>query len=333
MSSTSHSEQPREYVVVIPAYNEQSSIVHCLDSIYAASQTMTDHALKKIVVCINGCTDNTETLARNWNKANVSIIYSKPGYVHAINTLFSFAKQNYPELLMVKTDADGYIAKNSLKILFEQLETHSELTIAGGMPIPVQTAGSNPYRRLMSKVFSVRSRSPKAEIAVNDVSDYHHYTAVDPIAGFGKREEKLKIYFHGRLWCARTASILPLLPECVIGDDVYLPGWLIKTHGKKSMRLDYRAEVYYHPNDSLQRHWKVYRRIHEDREIVYGISGFEEYAQACPLKLDWKYIVRSCPPNEILYFLLYHGIVTIENLSYRWVRYNPSHWQYDRKES
>ena len=142
----------------------------------------------------------------------------------------------------------------------------------------------------------------------------------------------MKVYFHGRLWCARSSDSLPLLPDGVIGDDVYLPGWLTERYGFDAMRLDYRARVYFHPNDSLIRHWKVYRRIHEDRKLVYSIDAFKPYVDACPLKLDWTYIVKACPFQEVLYFILYAILVRIEKFTYRFSRYNVSYWQYNKRE-
>lgn len=321
------------YVVVIPAYNEQSSIIDCLDHIYKASMETDNYRLKKIIICINGCTDDTELLIRGWSRLPIAIIRSKPGYVNAINKLFSFTRTNYPNDILIKTDADSQIAPNSLKILFNQLELHEDLLVVGAHPVPLKSTRKNPYRRLLSSIMSVRSRNPEAEVTITDTTKFHHYAAIDPIPELKGREEKMKIYFHGRTWCARRSKILPLLPSSVIGDDIYLAGWLIKNYGLRAMRLDYRAKVYYRPNDSLIRHWKVYRRIYEDRNIVFNIRGFEAHTEACPLKLDWGYIFTSCPFKEILYFIAYSALVNFEKVTYMLFKYNPAYWKYEKKET
>lgn len=321
-----------QYIVIIPAYNEESTILDCLDYILAASLTTSCYSLEKIIICINGCTDRTAELAKSWTGAPIEVIESQPGYINAMNRLFGYAKKHFPDHIMVKTDADGRVDLEAFSYLFEQLRLHPEIIVAGGHPAPLKSQHSNPYRRFISKALSVRSRTPEAEITIADTAKFHPYVNSDPILELKGREEKLKIYFHGRLWCARTAQSIPLLPQGVIGDDVYIPGWLLRYHGVGSMRLDYRAKVWFRPNDSLTRHWKVYRRIYEDRRAVYSIKDFNEYAEACPLQLDWKYILRSCPINEILYFLVYAIIVRIEKASYRFSAYNETYWQYSKKE-
>ena len=54
------------FVVVVPAYNEESTIIDALDSIVAASKE-TSVKLEQIIVCVNGCTDATESLVQAWN--------------------------------------------------------------------------------------------------------------------------------------------------------------------------------------------------------------------------------------------------------------------------
>lgn len=321
-----------KYIVIIPAYNEESTIHDCLNHVLQAAQATPGYELEKIIVCINGCTDNTKSVIESWSGAPVEIIESKPGFINAMNRLFRYAKAHYPDRIMVKTDADGKVDRKAFSALFSQLERHPEIIIVGGHPMPILSSNASPYRRFMSRALSVRSRTPEAEVTVTDTKKFHPYASSDPIPTLKGREEKLKVYFHGRLWCARTTQSLPLLPQGVIGDDVYLPGWLLQHYGPTSMRLDYRAIVRFHPNDSLVRHWKVYRRIYEDRKLVYTIRDFEEYANACPLKLDWSYILSECSAKEIMYFTLYAALVKFEKVSYRLSTYDASYWQYSKKE-
>ncbi len=321
------------YIVIIPAYNEESTIIDCLVHVMAADKAAKGYILDEIVVCVNGCTDATEKLVRNWQGGPIKVIKSRPGYINAMNRLFRYAKQWHPTSVMIKTDADGKVETNAFSVLFTQLERHPDIIVAGGHPTPITSGHRSPYRRFMSRLLSVRSRTPEAEVTVTDTSTFHQYAAADPIPELRGREDKLKVYFHGRLWCARSSQAIPFLPQGVIGDDVYLPGWLLQHHGPRSMRLDYRAKVRFHPNDSLARHWKVYRRIYEDRKLVYSTPEFKEYVEACPLRLDWKYILRTCPMSEVGYFILYATLVRIEKLSYKYSTYDSLYWQYGTKET
>jgi glycosyltransferase involved in cell wall biosynthesis len=319
------------YVVAIPAYNEEATILQTLNSVYTASLNTTAK-LDRIIVCVNGCTDKTEKLVRAWDKAPLDVIESKPGLVNAMNRLIRHARKHYANSAFIKVDGDANIDADAFKYIFAQLDKHPNLMVSGGHPYPVINQSLPAWRRFVSKVTSVRGRVPLAEVAVNDVTKYHQYTDSDPLPGIGERENRLKIYFHGRLWCMRTSSIVPLLPKDVIGEDVFLPGWVFQNFGTASVRIDYRAKTYFHPNDSLTRHWKVYRRIFEDRHRVYTNFGFDDYAANCPLKLDWKYILTRGPKREIIYFVCYTLLSNIERYTFQKVAYRDSYWQYKEKE-
>lgn len=323
--------QITSYIIAIPAYNEADSIVATLESIYAAS-LHTPQTLEKIIVCVNGCTDTTEEKVKQWNKLPITILHSRPGLVPAMNRLIQYARRHHNSAAFIKTDADSILGSSSLTPLFAQLDRHPALQIVGGHPTPHIPQKWNMYERFIAKILSVRGRVPLSEISVMPTRAYHSYATVDPLPNIEDREYRLKIYFHGRLWCMREAGLLPFLPAGVIGEDVYLPGWLFANYGKDSVRMDYRSKVYFKPNKSLRRHWMVYRRIYEDRRRVYAISEFEEYAQHCPLKLDWKFILTRAPKREVVYFLLYTAIVWAENVSFRMVSYKSHYWQYKRKE-
>lgn len=320
------------YIVTIPAYNEESTILQALDSVYEASLT-TRARLSTIVVCINGCTDTTEQLVRSWNKAPLVVISSEPGLVPAMNSLISYAHRYHGNDAFIKIDGDGLIDPKAFQYVLDQLDTHPELMFTGGHPYPITNKSLPIWRRFVGKVTSVRGRVHQAEVAVREVSKYHTHAATDPLPLIGKREEKLKIYFHGRLWCMRKSGELPLLPDNAIGEDVYLPGWALKTYGTASIRVDYRAKVYFRPNDSLVRHWKVYRRVHEDRHRIYTTFDFGEYAVNCPLKLDWNYIFTQAPKKELVYFLLYGLLVKIEQVTFKMTVYRDSYWHYQEKEA
>jgi glycosyltransferase involved in cell wall biosynthesis len=322
-----------KYIVIIPSYNEQSTITGCLDSILDAATATQGYKLEKIIICVNGCSDQTKQLAQSWKRAPVEVIESAPGYINAMNHLLQYAKKIFPKHILVKTDADSRVDEQAFSILFNQLERHSEIIIVGGHPIPITSLNKNFYRKFMSRLLSVRSRTPEAEVTVKDTTKFHPYAQSDPIPTLNGREEKLKIYFHGRLWSSRSSESLPQLPKDVIGDDVYLPGWLLSRYGPESMRLDYRAKVMFHPNDSLTRHWKVYKRIYEDRKIVYETAQFSEYAKACPLRLDWRYILKHNSLSEVIYFTLYAAIVSVEKISYKYTPYSAKYWKYNEKES
>ncbi len=329
--STTQCNSLDKYIIAIPAYNEEGSIEACLNSIYQANKRVNKNLLE-IVVCVNGCTDKTEYIVRNWNKLPVKILRSKPNYVSAMNKLFSYAQKNYPQAVFIKVDADSTLHLDAVYYLFQQLIKHNKLIVVGGHPVPKFPSGYNNYNKLMAKILSIRSVVPEAEVSVLDTVDYHQYANIDPIIELNNREDKMKIYFHGRFWCIRRSALLSMLPPYVIGDDVFLASYIFNRYGTKSIRLDYRAKINYIPNSSLKRHWKVYRRIYEDLSIVLNIRGLRSYKEACRVKLDWKYIFTKCSLEHCILFILYYIISFIEKITFKYTTYNPNLWEYHKKE-
>lgn len=322
----------REYVVIMPAYNEEHSIEQALDAI-AVADSQAKATLAEVIICINGCTDKTEDIVSNYTKLPLKVIHSSPGYLAAMNRLIRYARKHYPSHTMVKTDADSTLDPKALSIMFGQLDKHSELVLVGGHPMPLSSGELPMYQKLSGRMLSVRNRYPLSEMAVNDVAAFHPFVDTDPQDGIGKAEKRTKIYFHGRLWCAVNSLSVPPLHNKVIGDDVYLNDLLYKTHGHMAIRVMYGATCYFRPYHSISRHWKVYKRIHEDKERVRVLPGIEHFHNLRKTKLNWRYIFTSVPVYDILLFLLFGALRAAEEFSFARTAYKNSYWQYTEKES
>jgi glycosyltransferase involved in cell wall biosynthesis len=330
MSSIHHTSS--SYIVLIPAYNEASSILRALDAIHEADK-YTEKTLAKIIICVNGCTDGTTDLARGWKKAPVTILETPAGYARAVNRLIAHARRYYPDHIVVKTDADSQIEKHALSRLFSQFEKHDELVVAGGHPIPTRPTTRSPYRQLLSRILSIRSLYPLSERAIANVERFHQYADDDPQPNIGAGEKRTKIYFHGRLWSVRAASFLRTLDADAIGDDAFLSDWTLYTYGEKSIRVMYDANVIFIPNYSLRRHWKVYRRVTEDCQRVGSIPELTQLQELCALELDWGYILTSVKKRHVPLFVAYALIKWFENFSYAHIKYKDTYWQYREKEA
>lgn len=94
-----------EYIVIMPAYNEEASIHSALENL-AATDRSTPRTLRRIIICVNGCTDDTEGAIAKSSKAlklPITVISSSPGYTNAINRLLGHARRYYPHHILVKT--------------------------------------------------------------------------------------------------------------------------------------------------------------------------------------------------------------------------------------
>lgn len=329
---TKPSRSEKIYTVIMPAYNEESSIEAALDSIASADER-TGATLAAIVVCVNGCTDRTEEIVRNWTKRPVIVLHSEPGYLLAMNKLLSYVRKNYPSYPMVKVDADSVVEINCMQRLLAELEIHPKLKLVGGHPVPSPLCNHSLYQRLLGRTLSLRSIYPLAERAVNDVSEYHPYATIEPQPGIGSIETKLKIYFHGRIWCVRKPAMIPLLDSTVLGDDVFLNDWLYTKYGPTALRVIYSANVYFKPNYSLVRHWKVYKRIYEDKERVRILPNYDILHNMRKTRLGWAYILTHVPFYDASLFIIYGIIRFVEEKSFKHTAYKMSYWQYEEKET
>lgn len=323
-----------EYIVIMPAYNEEASIHSALENL-AATDRSTPRTLRRIIICVNGCTDDTEGAIAKSSKAlklPITVISSSPGYTNAINRLLGHARRYYPHHILVKTDADARLDPHALRYMFEQLDRHDELMIVGGHPMPQIPRDLPLARRLLARTFSLRSIYPLTQVSHYDTHAFHAVCKDDPQPGIGQREYRLKTFFHGRLWCARQSLLLSNLTDGVIGDDVFLTVWLYKKYGIGSIRVAYNATTYYTPNYSLRRHWKVYKRIDEDRHRVAALPEYAELQELQRTKLDWRYILAHVPLHDIVLFGVYAGIMAIENFTFAHTAYKESYWHYAKKE-
>ncbi|PID31324.1 hypothetical protein CR983_01685 [Candidatus Saccharibacteria bacterium] len=327
-----------EYVVVIPAYNEEARIESSLRALKRATDAA-PHKLIQVLIALNGCSDDTKGMIHRSNKKlqlPITIIECKQGYLNAMNTLFDHVRRNYPHASMLKTDADSLICKDAISILLDQMARAPELVIVGGHPLPILDTPTSPkdvVRNVKARMLALRSLYPLSQVSRHDVRAYHSICHKDPQDDIGAAEERLKTFFHGRLWCARTVSHIANIDERVLGDDVYLTVWVYKTYGPNTIRVRYDANTMYHPYSSLQRHWKVYKRIHEDRQRVMNLGAYRTLQQLQQVTLDWKYILSCVPVGDAALFGIYWLITRFENISFGMVGYRESFWQYQEKEA
>lgn len=319
------------YIVIIPAYNEETTIKDALASI-AFADKHTRASLEAVIVCLNGCTDRTKEMVDAWNGLPLVVIESPLGYLSAMNTLFRYARKHYPNIPMLKSDADSTLDAFAIDHLLSELEKHPSLILAGGHPLPHAPSGWSPYRKLKSRFLSIRPLYPLSEVAVNDVHAYHPFATIDPQPNIGRKEARLKIYFHGRLWCVRSALDIPLLDGSVLGDDVFLCDWLYVKHGPESLRVIYAANAYFRPHFSIIRHWKVYKRIYEDKQRVRTIPSLEDMHFVRKTKLDWSYINTEVPLYDRILFYFYGALRAVEEYSFSHTVYKASYWLYEDKE-
>lgn len=120
--------------VVIPAYNEEKSIIHCIESVLKS-----DYPKERIEVIVvdDGSKDTTATLVNTYKKKhdlnNLTLIsQSRVGKAHALNNGMKNAAES--ELVM-SLDADSYLEKNALKNVTKYFLDTKVMAVASNVKI------------------------------------------------------------------------------------------------------------------------------------------------------------------------------------------------------
>ncbi len=88
--------------IVLPARNEEELISKTLNSIYSYFEKKEYKC--EVVVVLNGCSDKTEEIVKNFksnNNLKLVVLRSKPGYGHALKKGLGFAKGKYVAIFNV----------------------------------------------------------------------------------------------------------------------------------------------------------------------------------------------------------------------------------------
>jgi glycosyltransferase involved in cell wall biosynthesis len=134
------------YLTVIPAYNEEQSILEVINSIRTHMPSI------DILVINDGSTDKTSEIARSANVFVIDLPYNI-GYGGAIQTGFRFAVEyNYEYVITI--DADGQHEPSSIKNLIDAMEKENADVVIGSRFIDGDY--KMPFfRKLGSRIFSI----------------------------------------------------------------------------------------------------------------------------------------------------------------------------------
>ncbi|MCW4352003.1 glycosyltransferase family 2 protein [Hoyosella sp. YIM 151337] len=107
--------------VVIPAYNEATTIGACLESLQGQS-------VDEVIVVDNNSTDGTADIARSYS--GVTVVHEpQQGVVHARTTAFNSA--NYE--IIARIDADTRVMEGWADAIREYFETHPDVDALAGL--------------------------------------------------------------------------------------------------------------------------------------------------------------------------------------------------------
>jgi len=280
--------------VGICAHNEEKTIGKLLEQILAEKIN-----LKEIIVVASGCTDNTvkivEEMRRRNRKIKLVIENDRKGQAHAQNIIL----ENATGEIILLTDGDGLIKKNSLKNLIEPL-SNPNISAVHGRPIP---AKQNTF----------------AEKILVCAWDLHHKLClVNP-----KVTTEL---------CAFKRNDIKRIPENLILDDYYM-AYLLNKQRLKTVYVPSAIKFMYDDKSSIFKYlrWrrKDFRGYLQLRQtgikiarpiwlkLVFYIKGFIEKLYKNPLSSLYMVcmIVVEIIAASLAYFDVFHG-----KIEYIWER-------------
>lgn len=247
-----------DVIIGLPARNEERGIYNALKSIVGAVAFLRGQKYA-IIVCTNGCTDNTEKLVfdfiKKHPKANCYLIKSRPGLVEAQRQIV----RQYSSDIFVFPDADGKIDKNAIKLLLEEFRKNSKLVVC------------------YAKTLSLRE---------NDRSNF----SLPRKMGLLYASQRFLIprkYFHGRLFATKdwympenkeilkrahnNKSSSLLIKYCrnkimLSADDVFMSSYIMNKYGTGAIKQVDKAHCYSWPVASFSDWFYVYRRRNIEME-------------------------------------------------------------------
>ncbi len=122
----------------IPAHNEEKNLANLLDSIF--SQKITGVKLEKIIIALDGCTDDTEKIVKKYKSKHsiIKIINDKKrfGKAQRVNQIYKLNKSD----LLIMLDADLVISeKISIQKAIQEFKNNKKISLLALRQIPVWT--------------------------------------------------------------------------------------------------------------------------------------------------------------------------------------------------
>lgn len=281
-------------VVGLPARNEGNHIYESLESIREAVLFL-DGVKPKIVVCVNGCKDNTcqrvEDFKRQYDDVEVEMIMSTEGLVHAQRIIV----ESFPADVYVFPDADNVIRRDSIKLLLCALKDDG-VVVAYAKTSPELDSDNKSLFQTMSALYDSQKLLTRRE------------------------------YFHGRLFATKDwfvpdeQAIMERAKGTRIGskllryskpgtllyaDDVFMSSYIMDKYGLDAIRQVDAARCHSKPVGSGKDWWNSYKRRNiEMTKMHYWFPEFDYLAPHVNRRTDWEKWIKANMGEKLLWLLL-----------------------------
>ncbi len=240
----------------IPAYNEGKTIGSTIKSILAQKELT--HK-PEIIICANGCTDNTEEVVYQLSKEhkNIRLIESERGKPNAWNLIRSKAEEN--EIFF--TDADTYFSKKAVSLMQKKLKGNDVIAV-----------GCNPSPIMNNTPFLLRpSYIPKEKAILRSIWG-GGYIFNNELLQF-----RLEQYGFNKM------------PKDIINED----RWIALIIGQENLIHEENARIYYKYVTSIKDYLRSTVRIISGRYQIEQEYPELEYQLSAKLKFAKKWTDRA----------------------------------------
>ncbi len=297
--------QIRTITIGLPARNEERTITKSMESLrdamhYSGRENM------RLVVCINGCTDQTlskaELFRAQYADITCDIIMGTEGLVNAQRMIV----EKYPADVYIFPDADNVIDKKAIALLLTEMEQHPEVIVAYGRTISLENTENRSLFYKMGLLYdSQKLLTPR---------HYFHGRLFATKDWFIPKEEDILVRATKNPYCRELLRYSQ--PHILLyADDVFMSSYIIDRYGRGAIRQVDDAHCYSWTVGSFRDWLYVYRRRNIEMEKMY--RWFPEYNYLWPLlnrKTDWQKWQKAPISSKCLwlifrvmqtYFLLY----------------------------
>jgi glycosyltransferase involved in cell wall biosynthesis len=275
-----------KFGIAVCAKNEAHTIIETLDSLLVSVAAASEQGFieYQMVVCINGSTDQTGQLVREWNASKGS------------DRCF-VCELDFGNLVEAQREANKHLVANRCELY---IFVDDDVIVDQRCVLELLTAMDDPkISACYCRGIPIKTRTTTfLQMALNQ------YDTNNTL--FSER-----CHLHGRAFALRSWNI-PKTHPMLRADDIYLSCALILHHGPSSIICSKKAIVRYHQIKTLVDYYQAFRRRNfEFRKCLNAFPEFKDLGkQQLNRQILWKQML-TLPSKEAcvwIYFLLVRGL-------------------------
>ena len=268
-------------IIGVCVKNEESLIIPMLKSLVTSCQILPSDIKPYLIICANGCQDQTIPLIKSWQASNLYFpselyVLEKGNLVEAQRLIINKSKENEVENTIF-LDADIIVDKNfMIEMINNSYDKDTIVFYASSIP---------------------RENSKKNLIAII-LNLYDLY---------GENVFSVHKYLHGRAFLIKTNYWkIPKTIPAFIADDIYLSFFLLDKYGENSIKNIKTAKVYFYQISNFRDFYHSFRRIQIEIEKCFVFNpDFQNLPkEQINRKFLWKNLLNESFTNILLWLML-----------------------------